>query len=253
MRNKKIQHALILRDAARAAPGKSVVQASGATGQQDVTQSLIRSLQDQVALERALRSAIQLNWALLWQMASESSPSVLNENSAPGTGDEFPSPSERPGQSTDAGSPSSLVGHGSGGDASSSVGRGRIALHDLSPAKLEVIVRDLFNVMGFAAWTENRFSGDRGFDAVAINEDPVMGGPVLIQVKKIKRSVSIEHIMSLVGAVESERATKGVLVTTSHFTSDAREYAARSGRIQLIDGRSLQSLLLEHLGIEVEL
>ncbi|MEW2317062.1 restriction endonuclease [Streptomyces bauhiniae] len=185
--------------------------------------------------------------------SSGSSSAALNENSDQGTGDGFSLPAEPPGQSTNERPPSPLVGHGSGSDAPSNVGRERIALNDLSPAKLETMVRDLFNVMGFAAWTDNKFSGDRGFDAVAINEDPVMGGPVLIQVKRIKRPVSIEHIMSLVGAVESERATKGVLVTTSHFTSDAYEYAARTGRIQLIDGRSLQSLLHEHLGIEVEL
>jgi restriction system protein len=107
--------------------------------------------------------------------------------------------------------------------------------------------------MGFTAWAENSSPTDQGFDAVMINEDPVMGGSILIEAKKLKNPVSVQYIRALAGAVDSERATKGFLVTNSRFTTSARDFAARSGRIQLIDGRALQSLLSQHLGVEADL
>ena len=46
-------------------------------------------------------------------------------------------------------------------------------------------------------------------------------------------------------------AAKGVLVTTSWVGKASRDFAARIGRIEIIEGRHLKSLLLEHLGISV--
>ena len=249
VRSKKIQHALTLRDEARAVPSRPTAQVGPST-QQDLTQSLIRSLQDQIALERALRSATQLNWALLWRAAC-GSPFTAEVNPDQSEGG-APLEGERPDQPAEV-RPQSPSEYDSFGSTPTHVSRERIALSDLTPAAFEVLVRDLFTAIGFTAWAENRASTDRGFDAVTINEDPVMGGSVLIQVKKIKGPVSVESISALAGAVDHERATKGFLVTTSRFTPSAREFAARSGRIELIDGRSLQALLSQHLGVEAEL
>ncbi|MFF9222130.1 restriction endonuclease [Streptomyces viridosporus] len=253
VRSKKMQHALTLRGAAIASPDGPAFQSSDVTGQQDATQLLIRSLQEQIVLERALRSAAQLNWALLWQMAS-GSPLVAAEDvdSEQGGGGEFPLSGADSDQSAGEGAPSNLVKPDPGHAPSPGVKGQRVVLHELAHAKLEAMVRNLFEAMGFAAWTDSSVTQDRGFDAVAINEDPVMGGPVLIQVKRSQRPVSVEHIRALSGVVELQKATKGVLVTTSHFTRAAHEFAARNGRIQLIDGRSLQSLFSERLGLEVD-
>ncbi|WP_374707161.1 restriction endonuclease [Streptomyces sp. Y2F8-2] len=225
---------------------------------------------------------MQLNWALLWQVGSVStstadggsgSPTRSPDGSTPKAerpeqvvGDGAPSPLPDSGHAEDlqprpaaperhpgVGLPAAFSTHNPTSDELPSLNRRRIALHDLTPAAFEGLVRELFLAMGFTAWAENRASGDRGFDAVTINEDPVMGGSVLIQAKRIKRPVSVESLRSLAGAVDFERATKGFFVTTSHFTSAAYDFAARSGRIQLIDGRSLQSLLSQYLGIQADL
>jgi restriction system protein len=51
--------------------------------------------------------------------------------------------------------------------------------------------------------------------------------------------------------MEDKNAAKGVLVTTSWVGKASRDFAARNGRIEIIEGRHLKSLLLEHLGKDV--
>ena len=51
--------------------------------------------------------------------------------------------------------------------------------------------------------------------------------------------------------MEDKNAAKGVLVTTSWVGKASRDFAARNGRIEIIEGRHLKSLLLEHLGMDV--
>jgi hypothetical protein len=54
-------------------------------------------------------------------------------------------------------------------------------------------------------------------------------------------------VQAFAGSLEGYRARKGVLITTSDFTSDAREYVTRiEKRIVLINGTELADLLIEH-------
>lgn len=76
------------------------------------------------------------------------------------------------------------------------------------------------------------------FDAVAVNEDPLVGGICAIQAKRYKNVVGVEAVQALAGAMNDKAATKGILVT-------------RNGRMELIDGRNLKAMLLEHLGLDV--
>ncbi|MGK5694283.1 restriction endonuclease [Streptomyces sp. URMC 128] len=253
VRSSKLQQAMTLRGEAHTGRNYSALQSSSGATQQDLTQSLIRSLQDQIALERALRAAMQLNWALLWQSASGAA-ATTEASSRPipdGISPDSTTPQGKGNQNPGGGQPSSADRKPTG-SAPSSAYVERIVLHDLMPADFEAMVRDLFLAMGFTAWAEST-STDRGFDAVMINGDPVMGGSVLVQAKNVDRPVQVISVRGFAGVIEHERATKGVFVTTSHFTQGALEFAARSGRMELIDGRSLQSLLSEHLGMEVDL
>jgi restriction system protein len=54
-------------------------------------------------------------------------------------------------------------------------------------------------------------------------------------------------LMQFVGALEAQRASKGIFITTSIFTDGARSYVSQIGsKIVLIDGEQLTSLMIEH-------
>jgi restriction system protein len=49
------------------------------------------------------------------------------------------------------------------------------------------------------------------------------------------------------GSLEGQRASKGVFITTSTFTADARSYVKTIGKkIVLIDGEELAQLIIDH-------
>jgi restriction system protein len=60
-------------------------------------------------------------------------------------------------------------------------------------------------------------------------------------------------IQGFVGALEGQRASKGVFITTSRFTDDAREYArSLLRRVVLIDGDELADLMIRYgVGVQV--
>ena len=70
---------------------------------------------------------------------------------------------------------------------------------------------------------------------------------VYVQAKRWEASVGRPVVQAFAGSLEGYRARKGVLITTSDFTSDAREYVTRiEKRIVLMDGSQLAKLMIEH-------
>ena len=60
-------------------------------------------------------------------------------------------------------------------------------------------------------------------------------------------TVGVQHVRELRGAVEDKKTGRGVLVTTSSLTKDARILADKfGGQVQLIDGPELIYLMKEH-------
>lgn len=89
-------------------------------------------------------------------------------------------------------------------------------------------------------------SGDQGVDGI-INEDKLGLDVVYIQAKRWEGPVGRPVVQAFAGSLEGHRARKGVLITTSYFTEDAREYVGRiEKRIVLIDGEQLAQLLIDH-------
>lgn len=127
---------------------------------------------------------------------------------------------------------------------------GRPVLLRLSPVEFEHLVRQLFEAMGMRSWV-TQASGDGGVDAVAVNADPIMGGVCIVQAKRYRKVVPPDAVRALAGVMDDKRAGRGVLVTTSWFGRATHEFAARHGRIQLIEGGQLKHLLAEHLGLQV--
>lgn len=129
-----------------------------------------------------------------------------------------------------------------------------------SPAFFERVVVRLLVAMGFgggAAGTAAAIGrgGDNGLDGV-IDQDALGLDRVYIQAKRygLDNLVGPNAIRDFFGSLDIAKASKGVFITTSSFTKQARETADRLGkRIVLIDGEQLAMLLIRHdVGVRVE-
>jgi restriction system protein len=98
-------------------------------------------------------------------------------------------------------------------------------------------------------------SGDDGVDGV-IDQDALGLDRVYIQAKRYAagNTVGPGAIRDFFGSLDRHKAAKGLFVTTSNFTSSARETADYlSKRIVLIDGEQLTRLMIRHnVGCRVE-
>ncbi len=90
-----------------------------------------------------------------------------------------------------------------------------------------------------------RSSRDAGVDAVAFDPDPIRGGKFVIQAKRYTNVVPVSAVRDLYGTMINEGASKGILVTTSHYGRDSREFA-QNKPMTLIDGTNLVYLLEQH-------
>jgi restriction system protein len=90
--------------------------------------------------------------------------------------------------------------------------------------------------------------GDNGVDGV-IDQDPLGVDQIYLQAKRYAdgNNIGASTIRDFFGALSIRRATKGIVVTTSKFSSAAQETAQSLGsRIVLIDGRQLADLMIKH-------
>jgi restriction system protein len=112
----------------------------------------------------------------------------------------------------------------------------------------EHLVRQLFELEFKSTGAEvrvTRSSRDRGVDAVIFDPDPIKGGKTVIQAKRYTNTVDVSSVRDLYGTVQNEGANRGILVTTSHFGADSREFA-RGKPLTLLDGGNLLALLQKH-------
>ena len=118
------------------------------------------------------------------------------------------------------------------------------------PAFFEQLVIDLLVKMGYGGTRKDAGqaigkSGDGGIDGI-IKEDRLGLDIVYIQAKKWENTVSRPEIQKFAGALQGQRARKGVFITTSDFSRAAREYVSRiDSKIVLIDGHTLAQLMID--------
>jgi restriction system protein len=87
---------------------------------------------------------------------------------------------------------------------------------------------------------------DGGIDGI-INEDKLGLDIICVQAKRWKDSVGRPVVQAFAGSMEAHRAKKGVLITTSTFSRDARDFVDRIERkIVLIDGQQLAQLMIDY-------
>jgi len=91
-------------------------------------------------------------------------------------------------------------------------------------------------------------SGDQGIDGI-IDEDRLGLDVIYVQAKKwsADHAVGRPEIQKFVGALHGKRARKGIFITTSRFTDEARLYAGQiETKVVLIDGERLTDLMIDH-------
>lgn len=55
------------------------------------------------------------------------------------------------------------------------------------------------------------------------------------------------EIQKFVGALQGQRAKKGIFITTTRFTDDAKSYTSKiDTKVVLIDGKRLANLMIDH-------
>jgi len=125
-------------------------------------------------------------------------------------------------------------------------------LKQSSPSFFERIVVDLLVRMGYGGSRADAGkaigkTGDGGIDGI-IKEDKLGLDVVYIQAKRWDNSpVGRPDVMQFAGALQAQKATKGIFITTSRFTQDARKNVTQIGsKVVLIDGEQLSDLMIDH-------
>ncbi len=122
-------------------------------------------------------------------------------------------------------------------------------LASVSPSFFERVVLDLLHEMGYGA---NRSDlqqvggpGDAGIDGI-ISLDRLGLEKVYVQAKRWQENISRPHLQAFYGALAGQKARKGVFITTSLFSTQAKDYAKSVEGIVLIDGPRLAGLMIDY-------
>ena len=127
-----------------------------------------------------------------------------------------------------------------------------------SPTFFEELVAKLLLKMGYGG-SENDIlqnrgkTGDEGIDGI-IKQDVLGLDKIYIQAKRWSGNVSRPEVQKFVGAVHGQNASRGVFITTSSFTNEAKEYANNiNSNIILVDGKLLTKLMIEYnVGVQIK-
>jgi restriction system protein len=125
----------------------------------------------------------------------------------------------------------------------------------MPPDAFERLCQRLLRESGFIKVEVTGKSGDGGIDGHGVLRVNLISFQVLFQAKRWQSAVSASVVRDFRGAMVG-RADKGLIITTSSFTRDARAEATRDGApaIDLIDGEDLCRLLKDSgIGVHVRM
>lgn len=120
-----------------------------------------------------------------------------------------------------------------------------------SPSFFEHLVVDLLVKMGYGGSFADsakvtQISNDEGIDGI-IYEDKLGLDKIYIQAKRWSNIVGRPTIQQFAGALVGQNATKGVFITTSTYSKEARQYVVGlHQKIVLIDGSELAKYMIEY-------
>ena len=131
----------------------------------------------------------------------------------------------------------------------------------LSDSEFESLVVKLLLQMGYGSGIDEagfvtKKSNDGGIDGI-VKEDQLGFSSIYIQAKQwaVDRTVTRPEIQKFAGALQGEKATKGLFITTATFSNGAKQYAEslHGSTIVLIDGKQLTHLMIKYnLGVSIE-
>lgn len=120
-----------------------------------------------------------------------------------------------------------------------------------SPSFFENLVVDLLLKMGYGGSRADAGkaigkTNDNGIDGI-IKEDKLGLDVIYIQAKRWENTVGRPEIQKFAGALLGQQAKKGIFITTSDYSRNAREYVSNlDSKVILIDGEELTKLMIEH-------
>ncbi|HZY40525.1 MAG TPA: restriction endonuclease, partial [Anaerolineae bacterium] len=89
-------------------------------------------------------------------------------------------------------------------------------------------------------------SGDGGIDGI-IKEDKLGLDAIYVQAKRWNGTVGRPTLQEFAGSLVGRKARKGVIITTSQFSPEAKDYVDRLDmKIVLIDGEQLTQLMIDY-------
>ncbi len=122
---------------------------------------------------------------------------------------------------------------------------------ECSPTFFEALVVELLVKMGYGgsradAGERVGRSGDSGIDGL-VKEDRLGLDVIYLQAKRwTDKPVGRPDIQQFVGALQGQRARKGIFITTSTFSEEARRYTGSiESKVVLIDGQRLAELMID--------
>ena len=119
------------------------------------------------------------------------------------------------------------------------------------PEFFERLVVDVLIKMGYGGSRKEAGqavgkTSDGGIDGI-IKEDKLGLDIIYIQAKRWEGTVGRPEIQKFAGALQGQRARKGIFITTSNFTKDALNYVENiDTKIILIDGQRLAELMIAY-------
>ena len=120
-----------------------------------------------------------------------------------------------------------------------------------TPTFFEHLVVDLLVKMGYGGSNSDaarvtQLTNDEGIDGI-IYEDKLGLDKIYLQAKRWTNPVGRPVIQQFAGALVGQNASKGVFITTSSYSKEARNYVAGlHQKIVLIDGNELAKYMIEY-------
>lgn len=125
------------------------------------------------------------------------------------------------------------------------------AIQAMNPANVERLFLRVLREEGFSQLEHVGKPGDGGIDGTGVYRVSLLAFKIYFQCKRYKSSIGAKDIRDFRGAMEG-RGERGLFVTTSWFTSGAKDEATKPGarHIDLVDGASFAKLLAKNgLGV----
>jgi restriction system protein len=133
-------------------------------------------------------------------------------------------------------------------------------VHAREPVFFEELVIDVLLAMGYGGRRRDLArrlgrTGDGGVDGL-ISQDELGLDQIYLQAKRIKPGsvVPVSEIRDFAGSLDAQHASKGIFLTTSHFSPAAVGFCQQvSRRVVLVDGAKFAEMMIRYnIGVSVK-